>query len=430
MEILSKAIHRRMTTDVLVVGSGSAGATAAITAAREGASVLLVERYGFMGGISTQVLDTFYGFYTPGEVAHKVVGGTPDLVLDALDRHGVMILRPNTYGAGQGITYDPEVLKVVWEQLALQYGVRLLYHTFVLETIMEGDRVTGVIGVNKAGLVHIEAKAVVDASGDADVAAGAGVPFEGARDIPVQSLTTTFKLVNVDTARARQVKKSELHELMHEASASGTFELPRKEGSVHITPFAGIMATNMTRVGNVDPTDPEQLTYAEVEGRKQALEYARFLRERVPGYGNAVIGALSTQIGVRESRRIYGEYRLTRQDVLNATKFDDAIAKCGAPIEEHHAGGDTRWEYLPDGETYDIPFRCLLPTHVDGLVVAGRCLSADHDAHASVRSMGQCMAMGQAAGVAATLAAAQGVTPHAVDIGSVQARLRALGAII
>ena len=430
MEILTKAIRQRLTTDILVVGSGSAGATAAITAARQGASVLLVERYGFMGGISTQVLDTFYGFYTPGEVARKIVGGTPDLVLEALDRHGAMILRPNTYGAGQGITYDPEILKIVWEQIALQYGVRLLYHTFVLETVMDGDRVAGVVGVNKAGLVHIEANVVIDASGDADVAAGAGVPFEGAETTPVQSLTTTFKLVNVDVGRARQVKRAELHALMEQASASGAYDLPRKEGSVHITPYAGIMATNMTRVGNVDPTQPEELTYAEVEGRRQALEYARFLRDRVPGYERSVIGGLSTQIGVRESRRIYGEYRLTRQDVLSARKFDDAIAMCGAPIEEHHAGGDTRWEYLPEGETYDVPFRCLLPTAVDGLLVAGRCLSADHDAHASVRSIGQCMAMGQAAGVAAAMASAQAVAPRTVDVPELRKRLLGLGAIL
>jgi glycine/D-amino acid oxidase-like deaminating enzyme len=430
MEHLTKAIQRRMTTDVLVVGSGSAGATAAITAARQGASVILVERYGFMGGISTQVLDTFYGFYTPGEQPRKVVGGTPDLVLEALERHDALILRPNTYGAGQGITYDPEILKIVWEQIALQHGVRLLYHTFVLETLLESDRVTGVVGVNKAGLVHIEAKVVVDASGDADIAAGAGVPFEGAHDIPVQSLTTTFKLVNVDVPRARAVSKNELHALMAQASESGAYDLPRKEGSVHITPYAGMMATNMTRVGNIDPTDPEQLTYAEVEGRRQSLEYTRFLKDKVPGYEQAVLGALSTQIGVRESRRIYGEYRLSRADVLGAQKFEDAIAQCGAPIEEHHAGGDTRWEYLPEGETYDIPYRCLVPQKAEGLLVAGRCLSADHDAHASVRSMGQCMAMGQAAGAAAALAAADSLMPREVDIQTLREKLVLMGAVL
>jgi hypothetical protein len=167
-----------------------------------------------------------------------------------------------------------------------------------------------------------------------------------------------------------------------------------------------------------------------MEGRRQALEYTRFLIDRVPGYENAALGGLSTQIGVRESRRIFGEYRLRRADVLAARKFDDAIAQCGAPIEEHHAGQDTRWEYLRDGETYQIPYRTLLPLNVENLLVAGRCLSADHDAHASVRSMGQCMAVGQAAGAAAVLATQTGSLPRSADVPKLQDSLRALGAII
>ncbi len=142
------------------------------------------------------------------------------------------------------------------------------------------------------------------------------------------------------------------------------------------------------------------------------------------------MGGFSTQIGIRESRRIFGEYRLTREDVLTARKFDDAIAQCGAPIEEHHAGQDTRWEYLPEGETYHIPYRCLLPKQVEGLLVAGRCLSADHDAHASVRSMGQCMAMGQAAGVAAAIALKHHWSLRAVSIPKLQSELRKIGAIL
>jgi hypothetical protein len=160
------------------------------------------------------------------------------------------------------------------------------------------------------------------------------------------------------------------------------------------------------------------------------MEYTRFLVDRVPGYGRAAIANLSTQIGVRESRRIIGEYRLSREDVVSACKFDDAIAQCGAPIEEHHAGCDTRWAYLPEGETYDIPFRALLPQQVDGLLVAGRCLSADHDAHASVRSMGQCMAMGQAAGIAAALAGQSGIMPRAVSRTRLRQALLDEGAIL
>jgi FAD dependent oxidoreductase len=351
------------------------------------------------------------------------------LIVDELLKQKKALLRPNTYGAGQGITYDPDTLKVVWEKVALESSVRLLYHTFVVDVVKEDEKVIGVIAVNKSGFVKLLADVIIDASGDADVAAKAGVPFESAEDGPVQSLTTTFKLINVDTDKAKALKKDQLHDLMAKAIKEG-YALPRKEGSVHITPLHGMMATNMTRVGNVDALDAEQLTEAEIEGRKQALEYARFLIDKVPGYERAELAGFSHQIGVRESRRIFGEYRLTKHDVLSARKFEDVVAKCGAPIEDHHGGSDTVWEYLPDGETYDIPYRCLLPETVEGLLVAGRCLSADHDAHASVRSMGQCMAMGQAVGVAAALAVRQHTTPMEIHIDALQENLRDIGAVI
>ncbi len=428
--IYSKQIDATIRTEVLVVGGGSAGATAAIAAARTGARTLLVERYGFAGGTSTAVLDTFYGFYTPGEPRAKVVGGIPDDVVAALDAHGVMLVRPNTYGAGDGITYDPETLKIVWERLIEGAGARILYHTYAVDALREGDAVAGIVAVNKGGFVRIEAAVTIDASGDADVAAFAGAAFEGPRDGPVQSLTTTFRMINVDVARARAVKKDQLHALMAEAIASGAYDLPRKEGSVHITPLPGVMATNMTRVAHVDATDPEALSEAEREGRRQALEYARFLRDKAPGYEQAALGGLSVSVGVRETRRIHGDYRLTRADVLGARRFDDAIARCGAPIEDHHAGADTAWQYLPTGAAYDIPYRALLPAGLERLLAAGRCLSAEHAAHASVRSMGQCMAMGQAAGTAAALAVAGRTTPRALAVGALQDRLRADGAIL
>lgn len=237
-------------------------------------------------------------------------------------------------------------------------------------------------------------------------------------------------MTGVDDARARAVRTEDLHALLAQAAETGEYDLPRREGSIHITPYPGVMAANMTRVSDVDATDPEQLTCAEVEGRRQAMEYARFLRDFAPGYERAFLTDFSNQIGVRESRRIRGVYRLTKEDVLAARKFDDAIAQCGAPIEEHHAGRDTHWEYLPEGAAYDIPYRCLLPQRVDGLLVAGRCLSADHDAHASVRSMAQCMAMGQAAGAAAALSCRGKTLPHALLIDALRERLAAMGAVL
>ncbi len=413
--------------DVLVVGGGSAGAAAAIAAAENGASVVLVEQYGFLGGTGAMVLDTFYGFYTPGRVEKKVVGGIPDRVIARLEHYRAVLKRPNTYGAGAGLTYDPERLKLVWDELVFAAGVRLLLHSHFVDLVHDDGGIAGALVATRRGLGVIQSRVIVDASGDGEVVARAGGEFEdsGAMGI-AQSLTTTFKMINVDVARAAAVPKKALWELM--ASAGDAYDLPRKEGSAHISPLDGVMVTNMTRVAGVDATDPDQFSAAEQSGRRQAFEYARFLRERVPGYEHAILGGLSVQIGVRESRRVRGDYWLTRQDVLGAAKFDDVIARCGAPIEEHHAGGDTRWEYLPEGETYDIPYRCLLPRRLTGIIVAGRCLSASHDAHASVRSIGQCLAMGQAAGVAAALANDGDL--RRVDFNVLRDRLLRLGALL
>jgi hypothetical protein len=417
--------------DVIVVGAGSAGASAAITAARQGARTLLVDRLAFMGGTSTAVLDTFYAFYTPGEVARRVVGGIGWEVVERLTAEGVAFERPNTYGAGTGVTYDQETLKVVWEELAADAGVDLLLHTWATGARVADGRIEAVRLWNKGGERWVEAPVTVDASGDADVAALAGVDYDNAaKQGRVQSLSTLCKLANVDVGRAASVKKAELWDRMREAAASGAYALPRIEGSWHRTPFPGVVLIHMTRIPNVDATDPEQLTRAEVDGRRQVREYARFLRDRVPGFEEAVIVATSPAIGVRESRRVHGDYVLTREDVLTGRRFDDEIALCGAPIEDHHAGGDTEWRYVGEPGVYGIPYRCLVAAGIEGLLVAGRCFSATHDAHASVRSMAQCMAMGQAAGTAAALSIASGCDPRDLDMALLRDRLRAAGAIL
>jgi len=429
MEHYSKTLPTLWTADVIVVGSGSAGATAAIAAARSGADTILVERFGFMGGTSTQVLDTFYGFYTPGSVAYKVVGGIPDDVVAALKKHDAAFERPNSYGAGTGITYDPLLLRLVWERLALEAGVRLLYHSFCTDVTKEGNRITGIIVDGKRGLMKLSAPVVIDCTGDGDVFHQAGAPYERAGDIdPAQTLTTTFRMIHVDIARAKAFGKAAMWQKMDEAAQTGLYSLPRKEGSWHITTQAGVIHTIMTRVADVDATDPVALTAAEIEGRRQVFEYVRFLQDYVPGYENALLSWFSEPIGVRETRRVYGRYRLTRDDCLTARKFDDAIGACGAPIEDHHASSDTKWEYLPDGMTYDIPYGTLVPQEVDGLLVAGRCFSATHDAHASCRSMAQTMTMGQAVGTAAALSVQTDVLPHEVSINTLQDRLRQMGA--
>ncbi len=426
--------------DVCVVGAGSAGSTAAIAAARAGGSVLLIDRLPFLGGTSTAVLDTFYGFYTPGSEARKVVGGIGDDVVASLRELGPVLERPNMYGAGTGITYLAEHLKVVWERLASEAGVRILLHATLQDAEVRDGRVESIVVATRAGLARVRARSFVEASGDADLCAFAGFGFETAgEDSPAQTLTTTFRMANVDLARRRTVSTETFHALMAEAAASGRYDLPRREGSDHSTPIEGMVATVMTRLAStrregdgriVNATDPWFLTEAEIAGRRQALEYVRFLVDQVPGYERASLVALSTGIGVRETRRVYGDYRLTRDDVLTARSFDDAIGLCGAPLEDHHGGDGTTWAYLPDGATVGIPYRTLVVRDAANVLVAGRCFSATHDAHASVRSMAQCMAMGQAAGTAAALATAAGIAPREVDRGVLRDRLRADGAIL
>ena len=226
--------------DVVVVGSGSAGATAAVAAARNGARTLLLEKLPFLGGVSTAVLDTFYGFYTPGSRARKVVGGLADEVVAGLRRLGPVVERPNTYGAGTGVTYLAEHLKVVWESLVTGAGVTVLLHAFVQDTEVRDGQVRRLVVATKAGLARVEAAVVVDASGDADVCHFAGLGYElaGAEE-PAQTLTTTFRLVNVDTERRRTLSKEGLHRLMAEAAASGAYDLPRRDGSDHVTRSRG-----------------------------------------------------------------------------------------------------------------------------------------------------------------------------------------------
>jgi hypothetical protein len=417
--------------DVVVVGGGSAGCTAAIAASRSGASVVLVEKSGRLGGVGTAVLDTFYGFYTPG-TNEKVVGGIGDEIVDALMRQDAAFIRPNTYGAGSGVTYSPEVLLTVWDELVTGSGVEVLFHSLVIDVEKEHEgTVRSVLVANKNGISRISAPVFVDASGDADLSAFAGASFDGAgTGEKVQALTTTFRLANVDTDAARSFPKEELFAAMADAATAGAYDLPRHEGSIHRTPVDGVSIANMTRVEGVDPTDVAALSRAEIEGRRQVGEYARFLRDRIPGYQRSQLVGIGVRIGVRESRRVRGDYQLSADDVLSARRFDDAIARCGAPIEDHSGGIDTVWKYIPNSGAYDIPYRVLLPSGLENVAVAGRCLSATHEAHASCRSIAQCLAMGQAAGTAAALAAAQGGIFRDISVRILQDRLVGAGAIL
>jgi len=337
--------------DVLIVGAGSAGCAAAMAAREDGRySVLLVERYGFAGGSSTGVLTTFYGFFTPGDAPRKVVGGIPDRVVNELDKRGAMYLRPNTYGAGTGVTYNPETLKLVWDELLARAGVQTWFHCQLVGVEGAGNEVSHAVFWTKSGFGKVAAKRVIDASGDADFCFHAGFEWERAGELePAQTLTTTFKMSGVDWDEFQKSGgKTELMRAMSDAVDAG-FPLPRKAGSAHLLPLKGVISTVAVRVADYDALDFRQLSLAEIEGRRQAFLYEQFFRERVKGFEESDIVALSTQIGVRETRRVYGEYRLTREDCFAVARFDDAVLLCGAPIEDHRQGKggeeETMWGY-------------------------------------------------------------------------------------
>jgi hypothetical protein len=433
---MTRRIDTFADVDVLVVGAGSAGCCAAIASARRGARTMLIDRYGFLGGTSTGVLDTFYGFFTPGEAPRKVAGGVCDDVVDRLHGADAMYLRPNTYGAGTGVTYNPEVLKVIWDELTTESRVDVLLHTLLIDVEVDAsNRIDGIIVASRAGLGRIRARRYIDTSGDADLCHLAGAAYELAGEIePAQTLTTTFRLANVDIARFEASGgKAMLAQKMAEVDLE-QHPLPRRKGSFHAMAIPGCASTVAARIADVNPLDPRDLTRAEQLGRRQAFVYERFVRACVPGYEHARISGLSVQIGVRETRRVFGEYRLTRDDCMSVRRFDDRVLLCGAPIEDHRQGktgqDETAWAYVPGNNAYDVPYRTLVARGRDDLWVAGRCFSATHDAHASCRSMAQTMSMGQAAGLAAAMSVERSCGARDVSIPSLQQTLRATGAVL
>lgn len=424
-------------TDILVIGAGSAGCVAALAASQNRKyEVMLVERYGFPGGTSTQMLDTFYGFFTPGETPKKIVAGLADTIVNKLNETGDIFLRPNTYGAGTGVNYNPERLKYVWDQLIVEAGIRFLLHTTLVDVVKEGAEKQTCIFWNKSGFYKVNAKRVIDASGDADFCHLAGFSYEVAGESePAQSMTTTFRMSNVNLEKFKQAGgKKMMNEKMKTAFEKGSYGLPRKEGSAHEMCQKGCISTVAVKVGDLNPLKTEELTLAEIEGRRQAFVFEEFFRNEVPGYEQSNIIGLSHQIGVRETRRVYGEYRLNKDDCMSGNIAADSIFLCGAPIEDHRKGkngeSETFWQYIPDNGVYGVPYGTIVPKGSELAWVAGRCFSATHDAHASCRSMAQTMSMGQAAGLAAALSLDEDMAAQGLDVSKLQSKLTETGTLL
>jgi len=416
--------------EVLIVGGGPAGALTGIASAREGAHTIIVEKNGFLGGNLTAAgVDTIYGLYSVGENPEKTIGGIVDEVIEKLEDQNACYLRPNTYGAGTGLTFSGENLKIILESLALISGVKIYYHTIVPNVYFMDNQLFGCMVASKSGIQWIKASVIVDCTGDADVIAKAGGAFEKAGDVdPIQSCTTIFYMANVDVKKAKDFGKNAMWQVMKEATNDGDYKLPRIEGSFHETPTPGLIEANMTRVANVDTTSMISISDAEVEGRRQVQEYVRFLINKIPGFKHSYLVKTGCQIGVRETRRVIGDYILQKDDVLDGRKFGDAVVRCGQPIEDHHSGKDTRWVYVKDFGYYEIPYRSLIPKGLDNVLTAGRCLSASHDAHASARSSGTAMGMGQAVGLAAVMALEKENNVRGIDVSELRKKLIKIGA--
>jgi FAD dependent oxidoreductase len=440
--------------DILVVGGGPAGLGAALGAAAAGAGVVLAERYGFLGGNATAALvmplmsfHTQRGRPAPADVSKllpadhgpgdPVVAGALKLLLERLvAAEGAVAPSEQT---GFVVPFDPEVFKLVALELLDEAGVQFLFHAFATDVIGDGSP-EGVVFETKSGPVVVKARDIVDCTGDGDVAARAGAPFEVGRegDNLVQPMTLMFRMVEFERAAFTAYVKAHpeqwrgvhgLWDLIAAATAAGELDLPREDLLFFDTPHAREVSVNSTRVTGVLGTDVWDWTYAEWQSRRQLRQIAAFLRRYVPGFERAYVAQSGVHTGVRETRRIIGDYQLTAADVLEARKFDDVIARGAYPIDIHNpTGSGTVLKRLPPGEAYDIPLRCLLPQRVDQLVIAGRCMSGTHEAHSSYRVMPISMATGQAAGVCAALAARARQAPRDIPAADVQGELRRQGA--
>jgi FAD dependent oxidoreductase len=439
---------------VLVVGGGPAGLGAALGAADAGARVILVERYGFLGGNATAALVMpLMSFHTQRAAFERADGaklfptdhgpGEPVVAgaLARLLRHLIAAGGAITPGPATGyvVPFDPELLKLSALELLDEAGVQFLFHAFASGVLADGA-LCGVVFETKSGPIVIRARAIVDCTGDGDVAAAAGARFEVGRESDglVQPMTLMFRMVEFDRAGFEDYVREHpdqwrgvhgLWDLIRQAAAEGELDLPREDILFFGTPHAREVSVNSTRVTGVLGTDVFDWSYAEWRSRGQLRQIVRFLRRRVPGFERAYLAQSGVHAGVRETRRIRGDYRLTADDVLSARQFDDVIARGSYPVDIHNPrGSGTVLKRLPDGAAYDIPLRCLLPERIENLMVAGRCLSGSHEAHSSYRVMPIAMATGQAAGVCAAIATQNGVSPRAVPARDVQAELVQQGA--
>jgi hypothetical protein len=422
--------------DVLVCGGGPAGFSAALAAARQGASTLLIEQTNCMGGISTAGGHNhlcLYSAWHQGDL--RIVGGIP---FETVQR--VVDMGYGVYRNGNA-DYELDGMKLALEQMAAAAKVKLLYHTLFADAIVRDGRIVGCAIQNKSGRQVVLARQVIDATGDADVAASAGAPWEKGRpgDGACQPATLMFTIGGVEWDRVRAMWEQggdwKLRATWKKAQDAGDMEPFQSVvmGFWHTPTRPDQLGINFTHMVGVDCTSAESITAATIEGRRQAFHMIPVFRKYVKGMENCYLISTAALLGTRESRRIVGEHVLTDQELIDRKPWDDSICWGSFFIDIHNCTGpgmDKESYDPPKGFRYQIPYRCIVPKKVDNLLVAGRCISVTHRALGSTRLMPQCAALGEAAGVAASMAAASGKTPRGINVGELQAKLKATGAIL
>ncbi len=396
------------TYDVAVIGGGPGGVCAALAAAKNGMKVLLAERYGFLGGMATAgLVNPFMACSTAGK---RLSSEIFDQILLSLALENAL--------DDEGFVFDDEVLKTVLDRMVLEQKIDLLLHTTFLEAQTDGARIESVTLYNKSGIIKIRAGIYIDATGDGDLAASAGVPFEIGRpgDNACQPMTLCFKVAGVDSSLNALQLRDALTPILLEAKMRGDVDQPREDVLVFETLQKGVFHFNTTRVTGKSGICGFDLTKAEVEGRRQVFEVFRLFKDRFPGFSGASLIKTAAQIGVRETRRISGQYVISGEDVLEGRKFHDAIARSCYPIDIHNpVGSGTVLKHLKEGDYYEIPYRSIVPCRVENLLTGSRCISSTHEAHSSLRIMPVVAAIGEAAGTAASIAVNDEVLPADID---------------
>jgi hypothetical protein len=408
--------------EVVVVGGGPGGLCAAVAAAEEGADTLLIERYGFLGGMATAgLVNPFMTWHAGGQ---PIIRGLFERVLERLDDYG------GWGGPRQRTAFDEEMFKFVAEDLCEEAGVRLQLHSMLAGVEAADGEAQRIATLSKSGLRAVKGDIFIDGTGDGDLAAWAGAEIEIGRDEDghCQPMTLCFRMQNVDCDRVPA--RADINKLYDAAKDRGDIDNPRENVLLFYTTHDREVHFNTTRVVMHDATDADEMTDAELIARRQVRQMVQFLREEVAGFENAWLAEMAPQIGIRESRRVMGDHVLNVDEVLGAEKFDDGIARGSYSVDIHNpAGTGTVIKRLPPGESYDIPYRCLTPRGFDNMLIAARCISSDHGAHSSLRVMPIVMAIGEAAGCAAQMALGD-ADVRSVDVRALRERLAERGASV